>query len=546
MIISLRLRLLIRRVILFTIHEYCLELEVMSINSYKISFLLLIDFISVFFFGTVILISRRVIIFSSSYISADKYSARFIFIVVLFVMRIRFLIFSPRIIRLLLGWDGLGVTSYLLVCYYRSEKRFNARILTVITNRLGDVIILFFIALNTTPGLNNFCLMNSQSNRFYCLVILIIIARITKRAQVPFSAWLPAAIAAPTPVSALVHSSTLVTAGVYLMVRFNYVLITEKITTLLAWVGALTMLIAGLAALIEIDIKKIIALSTLSQLGVIVFTLGLGERLLCWFHLIRHAYFKAMLFIGAGAAIHRVKDYQDIRKIGSWVKNNYWISRIFLIRRARLCGMPFMRGFYSKDSILERILIIDLRLMLILLAIVATLATASYSIRVMKIVFISFSLREAYSLEGDRNSRLGLGIVPLFLPSIIGGWILFSFSIPNLLVVLPLWLKLIIITLILITFVITFQLIQHLSPRILRLSGIHQMWFLPNLLRTLSTKLGLRAAKSSMKVQESSWVLFIIRDWIISKPVNNYSASLYNTRLISALLVIIIVILIQF
>jgi NADH-ubiquinone oxidoreductase chain 5 len=110
---------------------------------------------------------------------------------------------------------------------------------------------------------------------------LIIIARITKRAQVPFSAWLPAAIAAPTPVSALVHSSTLVTAGVYLMVRFNYVLITEKITTLLAWVGALTMLIAGLAALIEIDIKKIIALSTLSQLGVIVFTLGLGERLLC-------------------------------------------------------------------------------------------------------------------------------------------------------------------------------------------------------------------------------------------------------------------------
>jgi hypothetical protein len=139
-----------------------------------------------------------------------------------------------------------------------------------------------------------------------------------------------------------------------------------------------------------------------------------------------------------------------------------------------------------------------------------------------------------------------LGIVPLFLPSIIGGWILFSFSIPNLLVVLPLWLKLIIITLILITFVITFQLIQHLSPRILRLSGIHQMWFLPNLLRTLSTKLGLRAAKSSIKVQESSWVLFIIRDWIISKPVNNYSASLYNTRLISALLVIIIVILIQF
>lgn len=142
-----------------------------------------------------------------------------------FVVSICLLIFSPNIISLLLGWDGLGVTSYLLVNYYSSEKRFNARILTALTNRLGDVFILVFIGMSTTPSVFNIFTYSSATGLESGFILLVLLAAITKRAQIPFSAWLPAAIAAPTPVSALVHSSTLVTAGVYLLLRFNLLLI---------------------------------------------------------------------------------------------------------------------------------------------------------------------------------------------------------------------------------------------------------------------------------------------------------------------------------
>merc|ERR1719304_123013 len=147
------------------------------------------------------------------------------------------------------------------------------------------------------------------------LIYLIIISACTKRAQIPFSAWLPAAIAAPTPVSALVHSSTLVTAGVYLIVRLNFVFSNSNSTNTLLFIGIMTILLAGAAAMFEIDIKKIIALSTLRQLGVIIIILGAIEPLLSFFHLLSHAYFKAILFMCAGMVIHNIKDYQDIRKI---------------------------------------------------------------------------------------------------------------------------------------------------------------------------------------------------------------------------------------
>merc|ERR1712002_1066430 len=144
---------------------------------------------------------------------------------------------------------------------------------------------------------------------------LIVLSACTKRAQIPFSAWLPAAIAAPTPVSALVHSSTLVTAGVYLLIRINIFLVNTTASTVLIITGTLTIFMAGCAAILEIDIKKVIALSTLSQLGVIIIIIGAGAPVLAYFHLLSHAFFKAILFICAGIIIHNIKDYQDIRKI---------------------------------------------------------------------------------------------------------------------------------------------------------------------------------------------------------------------------------------
>jgi NADH-ubiquinone oxidoreductase chain 5 len=186
--------------------------------------------------------------------------------------------------------------------------------LTALTNRLGDIFILIFIGINCSPGIFNIVAHSSCTRLNYEWVVLIMLAAITKRAQIPFSAWLPAAIAAPTPVSALVHSSTLVTAGVYLLLRFNLLLCNNMFVILM--LGCITMVMAGVSGLTESDMKKIIALSTLSQLGVMFFSVGLGEVFLRYFHLISHAYFKAIIFICAGAIIHRIGDYQDLRKIG--------------------------------------------------------------------------------------------------------------------------------------------------------------------------------------------------------------------------------------
>lgn len=182
--------------------------------------------------------------------------------------------------------------------------------------------------------------------------ILIVVGAITKSAQIPFSAWLPAAIAAPTPVSALVHSSTLVTAGVYLLIRFSY-LLNDSCLNLLLVLSVLTIFISGLVASFEFDMKKVIALSTLRQLGVIIFSISLGLFDIAFFHLVVHALFKALLFLCAGVVIHRRGGSQDLRRIGGLVNNHPLVGVSLNLANLSLCGVPFISGFYSKDMVVE-------------------------------------------------------------------------------------------------------------------------------------------------------------------------------------------------
>lgn len=212
--------------------------------------------------------------------------------------------------------------------------------------------------------------------------MLVILASITKRAQIPFSAWLPAAMAAPTPVSALVHSSTLVTAGVYLLIRFSF-LIEERVRSVLFLVARMTSLMAGFNACIESDLKKIIALSTLSQLGFIIIILALGFSTLAFYHLLTHAVFKALLFICGGKIIHEVGNRQDCRLIGG-LREALPFTRVALnLSRLSLCGFPFLAGFYSKDLIVEKVLIVSIsRVRVVVLAIRVGLSSI-YSVRLI-------------------------------------------------------------------------------------------------------------------------------------------------------------------
>lgn len=222
---------------------------------------------------------------------------------------------------------------------------------------------------------------------------LVLLAAITKRAQIPFSSWLPAAMAAPTPVSALVHSSTLVTAGIYLLIRFNVLLAGTKLGTFLLLFAGLTIFIAGLGANFEFDLKKIIALSTLSQLGLIIRILAIGFAKLAFFHLLTHALFKALLFMCAGAIIHNIRDSQDIRFIGGLVVHIPLTASCFNLSNLALCGTPFLAGFYSKDLILEIASLSYINVFRFFLYFFSTGLTVCYSLRLVY-----------YSIRGDFNT----------------------------------------------------------------------------------------------------------------------------------------------
>lgn len=347
----------------------------------SISIDIFLDAKGTMFATVVIFISGSVLLFSSFYIDQDIFLNRFILLVTLFVLSINLLIFIPNIIAILLGWDGLGITSFVLVIYYQNAKSLAGGILTALSNRIGDVMLLVAIALILNNG--SWLILTPLFSKYsFSLILLILIAAITKRAQIPFSRWLPAAIAAPTPVSALVHSSTLVTAGVFLLIRFYPFLSSfNEFKTALLIISVATLTMARIRAMIECDLKKIIALSTLSQLGVIIISLALGLVELAFFHLLTHAIFKALLFISAGTLLHIFSHAQDLRTFGGLSYQLPFVTRTIVVANLALCGFPFIAGFYSKDLILEFILEHSSSFLLLSLAIRGTFLTSAYSIR---------------------------------------------------------------------------------------------------------------------------------------------------------------------
>lgn len=256
----------------------------------------------------------------------------------------------PNILIIILGWDGLGLVSYCLVIFYQRINSYNSGIITIIRNRIGDVIIIICVIYLFNFGSFDFLSLNKTEK---LLGIFIILAGITKRAQIPFSAWLPAAIAAPTPVSSLVHSSTLVTAGVYILIRFNYLFKIEENSIFLLKISLITILISGLNAIFETDFKKIIAFSTLRQLSIIIIIMSISLWELAFFHLIIHAIFKSILFLCAGLIIHFINGNQDIRILRRFFNKRPIVLSCILISLLSLIGFPFIGGFYSKDLILE-------------------------------------------------------------------------------------------------------------------------------------------------------------------------------------------------
>nr|QWB85801.1 NADH dehydrogenase subunit 5 [Arhopalus rusticus] len=375
-----------------------IELNLLTLNSLTVIMTLLLDWMSLFFMSFVLFISSMVIFYSYEYMDNDLNLNRFILLVILFVLSMMLLIISPNLITILLGWDGLGLVSYCLVIYYQNSKSFNAGMLTALSNRVGDVALLLSIAWMMNYGSWNFIFyleFMKESDIMNLITYLVVLAAFTKSAQIPFSSWLPAAMAAPTPVSSLVHSSTLVTAGVYLLIRFNYAF-SMNLMLFLLFISSLTMFMSGLGANFEFDLKKIIALSTLSQLGLMMSILALGEYKLAFFHLLIHALFKALLFMCAGSMIHNLNNCQDIRFMGGLINHMPLVCTFFNVCNFSLCGLPFFSGFYSKDLMVEVMSMQFLNIYIYMIFYISIGLTVCYSFRLMY-----------YSLLGD-NSFLSL------------------------------------------------------------------------------------------------------------------------------------------
>nr|QUE27236.1 NADH dehydrogenase subunit 5 [Actias dubernardi] len=495
---------------------YFFEWEIITLNSVSVVMSILLDWMSLLFMMFVCLISSVVIYYSKSYMQSELNLDRFITLVLLFVLSMILLIISPNVISILLGWDGLGLVSYCLVIYYQNLKSYNAGMLTAMTNRIGDVFILMVISWMLNYGSWNYIFyLEFMKNDLIMEVIgvMIILAAMTKSAQIPFSSWLPAAMAAPTPVSALVHSSTLVTAGVYLLIRFNMLLVDMFIFKILLLLSILTMFMAGISANYEFDLKKIIALSTLSQLGLMMSILSMGFPNLAFFHLLTHAMFKALLFMCAGVIIHMLNDNQDIRYMGGVSVYVPLTSLCLNISNMALCGIPFLAGFYSKDLILEMVSFSSLNFLVFFFYYVSTGLTMFYTLRLLMYTMImDFNLMVIYNLYDEDLIMLKSMLTLLFMSVVSGSmlsWMIFSYPY---MIYLPYSMKMMVIYVSFIGGILGYMIssmgIYSMNKFLLtyNLSNFFcLMWFMPNLSTYGVTYYFLNLGQNLMKNIDLGW-----------------------------------------
>jgi NADH-ubiquinone oxidoreductase chain 5 len=383
----------------------------------------------------VLIVSSLVHIYSIGYMSNDPHNQRFFSYLSLFTFMMIILVTANNFLLMFVGWEGVGVCSYLLVSFWFTRIAANqSSISAFLTNRVGDCFLTIGIfAMIWTFGNIDYSTVFSlapfiNEDIVTLIGICLLIGAMAKSSQVGLHVWLPMAMEGPTPVSALIHAATMVTAGVYLLMRASPLI--EYSSTLLIlclWLGAITTVFSSLIGLFQQDIKKVIAYSTMSQLGMMVIAVGLSSYNIALFHLINHAFYKGLLFLGAGAVIHSVADNQDFRKYGGLIAFLPLTYSVMLIASLSLVAFPFMTGFYSKDFILESAYgqYYFSGTMVYIIASIGAIFTTLYSVKVLYLTFITNPngpiINYKHAHEGDIFMSLPLIILAIF--SIFFGYI---------------------------------------------------------------------------------------------------------------------------